>query len=103
MGDDLAAAIELRRRAEGFDVKAMLQEGEVDAAFGDATSVPVSAGPRVRLLDASIGRDVFADFYRRTGVVPVNHVLVAQRRLVEHNPALAMLLYGAFERSKQVA
>jgi 4,5-dihydroxyphthalate decarboxylase len=101
--ENRAPGIELRRLGEGERLDDLLQRGEIDAAFGDSHSAAVSAGPRVQPLAPEIGRQVFADYYAKTGMTPVNHILLMQERLLEHDPALPMLLYHTFERSKQVA
>ena len=42
-------------------------------------------------------------FFDKTGVVPANHVIVAQRRLLEQHPWLASELIKLFRDSKQCA
>ncbi len=101
--DHLAPGIELRRLAEGERLNDLLQRGEIDAAYGDSHAAAVSEGPKVRPLAPEIGRQVFIDYYAKTGMTPVNHVLLMQERLLEQDPTLPMRLYEAFERSKQVA
>ena len=57
----------------------------------------------MRRLPPEMGRQVFRDYYAKTGMTPVNHILLMQERLLEHDPALPTKLYDAFERSKHVA
>jgi 4,5-dihydroxyphthalate decarboxylase len=49
------------------------------------------------------GRAVVETFFRKTGIVPVNHVIVAQRRLLEQHADLAAELFRLFSASKQAA
>src|SRR5690348_2919068 len=70
-----------QRIAAGQDLRAMLLAGEIDAAIAlpglDAATVrPVIADP-----DAAA-----ADWYRRTGAYPVNHVLCLKTALTQQYP-----------------
>ena len=49
------------------------------------------------------GWELIRDYYRQTGFHHVNHNIIVQNRILEENPWVAMELYIAFERSKQVA
>lgn len=86
----------------GVSLNDMLTRGEIDAAFGDYSVAPVNAGPHVRkLLDHEQGRQLITDFARKTGTIPVNHVVIVQRRLLAQHPQLARVLYDGFEEAKQ--
>jgi len=81
----------------------LLQEGRIHAAFG-ALDVPLdSASGRVRRLFPDRGRAFFGDFQAAVGFLPVNHVVLVQRRIVERHPWVPDALLDAFERAKQVA
>jgi 4,5-dihydroxyphthalate decarboxylase len=102
--------------AQSFDV--MLDRGEIDIAYGFAPrhdpklfslnidrygGTPLEHNPRLKKLFADGGRAVVEAFFRKTGVVPANHVIVAQRRLLEQQPDLAAELFRLFGASKQAA
>lgn len=102
--------------AQSFDV--MLDRGEIDAAYGFAPrhdpklfklnidrygGTPLEDNPRLDKLFADGGRTVVEAFFKKTGLVPANHVIIAQRRLLEENPWLAGELYRLFSESKQAA
>ena len=102
--------------AETFDV--MLDRGELDAAYGFAPrhdpklyslnidrygGTPLEGNPRLKKLFADGGRAVIEAFFKKTGVVPANHVIVAQRRLLDEHPDLAAELFRLFSASKQNA
>lgn len=81
----------------------MLQDGRVDAAF-PAEDVPVDTGTgRVRRLFPDRGRRFFAEYAATAGHLPVNHVVLLQRRLVEAEPWVVEVLLTAFEAAKQEA
>jgi 4,5-dihydroxyphthalate decarboxylase len=102
--------------AQSFDV--MLDRGEIDIAYGFAPrhdpklfslnidrygGTPLDGNPRLKKLLDDDGRAVIEAFFRRTGIVPANHVIVAQRRLLEQHSGLAMELFRLFSESKQTA
>jgi 4,5-dihydroxyphthalate decarboxylase len=102
--------------AQSFDV--MLDRGEIDAAYGFAPrhdpklfklnidrygGTPIEGNPRLGKLFADGGRAVVEAFFKKTGLVPANHVIVAQRHLLDENPGLAGELYKVFSESKQAA
>jgi 4,5-dihydroxyphthalate decarboxylase len=97
----------------------MLDKGEIDAAYGFAPrhdprlqsihnidrygGTPLEGNPRLRKLFSDGGQSVVEAFYRKTGIVPANHVIVAQRRVLDENPWLAGELLRLFTASKQSA
>jgi 4,5-dihydroxyphthalate decarboxylase len=102
--------------AQSFDI--MLDRGEIDAAYGFAPrhdpklfklnidrygGTPLDENPRLKKLFTDGGRAVVEAFFNKTGLVPANHVIVAQRRLLDDNPWLAGELYKIFSESKQAA
>jgi len=99
-----------------FDV--MLDRGEIDAAYGFAPrhdpklfklnidrygGTPLTNNPRLKILFADGGQRVIEAFFKKTAIVPANHVIVAQRRVLGANPWLAAELYQLFSASKQMA
>lgn len=99
-----------------FDV--MLDRGDLDAAYGFEPrhdpklfklnidrygGTPLEDNPRLKRLFSDGGRSVVGAFFKKTGIVPANHVIVAQRRLLEENSWLAAELYKLFSASKQTA
>ena len=102
--------------AQTFDV--MLDKGEIDAAYGFAPrhdpklmtlnidrygGTPLEDNPRLRKMFADGGLSIVEAFHKKTGIVPANHVIVAQRRVLEQNPWLASELLRLFSESKRIA
>ena len=97
----------------------MLDCGEIDACTairpaarvtaGDPTVVdrwggtPIDGNPRLRKLLADDGKDVVFEFYRKTGCFQANHHVIVQNRILKDHPWVALELYQAFQRSKEVA
>ena len=102
--------------AQTFDV--MLDRGEIDAAYGFAPrhdpklftlnidrygGTPLDGNPRLRKLFVDGGCASVKAFFQKTGVVPANHVIVAQRRVLQANPWLGTELMRLFGESKRIA
>ena len=102
--------------SQSFDV--MLDHGEIDAAYGFAPrhdpklmtlnidrygGTPLEGNPRLRKMFADGGLSVVEAFHKKTGIVPANHLIVAQRRLLEQNPWLAQEIFRLFSESKRMA
>lgn len=86
------------RIAPGQDLKAMLLSGEIDAGIALAG------------LDATLVRTVIpgageaaAEWYRRTGAYPVNHVVCIRTALLRQHPFLGAELMRLFTEAKAAA
>ena len=84
-------------------LNAMLQAGEIDAFIGPRA--PTSFTPSNKSLGWVFENPTqeAMDFYRRTRIFPIMHLLGVRRSLAEQHPWLPMALLKAFERSKQLA
>ncbi|HZT06091.1 MAG TPA: ABC transporter substrate-binding protein [Chloroflexota bacterium] len=86
--------------AQSANWEEMLARGQLDGTMG--TRAPRAAGsdsPGVRRLFSEV-RDVEADYYRRTGIFPIMHVVAMKREIYERNRWVAKALLDAFEASK---
>ena len=73
----------------------MLAAGELDAAIS-------ARDPGGERLFAS-HRELEADYYRKTRIFPIMHVVVVRREAYERDRWIAMNLFKAFEEAKQLA
>ena len=80
------------------DLRAMLLGGEIDAEVGLADL----DAPEVRTVipDAAAAA---ADWSRRTGVRPINHVVAIKTELLQAHPWLARELYALFVQARTSA
>ena len=81
----------------GANIGKMLASGELAAAIGAG---PVDS-PDVKPLipDAAAAQSTW---YRKTGIYPINHMIVVKNSLLERDASLASRLYRAFDEAKQV-
>ncbi len=97
----------------------MLDRGEIDACTQIRASQSITAGDtavidryggtqlegnaRIRKLLPDDGKAVVYEYYQKTGFFHSNHHVIVQNRILEENPWVAMELYLAFQRSKEIA
>lgn len=87
----------------GRTLAAMLDDGEIDALFASNAPLAYLAGsPNIApLFPDHAARE--RDWYRRTGIFPMMHTVVAHRDVLEANPGLAECLYRGFLAAKDAA
>jgi 4,5-dihydroxyphthalate decarboxylase len=79
----------------GANLGKMLADGELAAAIG-AGQVD---SPDVKPLIAN-AREAEAEWYRKTGIYPINHTVVVKDSLLQTDPTLAPRIFGAFKEAK---
>ena len=86
----------------GKDESDLLESGEIDALFHATEPRGFVQG------DPNIGRlfpdykKVEQDYYRKTGVYPIMHVVAARKSLLEKDPGLAQAIFNAYSESKKM-
>ncbi|HZD19689.1 MAG TPA: ABC transporter substrate-binding protein, partial [Burkholderiales bacterium] len=78
----------------------LLDQGKIDALM--SVMLPQHLGTKVRRLIADF-RQVELAYYRKTRIFPIMHTLVLRRAVYEAQPWLAVNLYRAFLRARDVA
>ncbi len=81
----------------------MLDRGEIDALLAPRLPRPfIEGSPNVRrLFDDPWG--VEEEYYKRTGIFPIMHIMVIRQDVYEANPWVAQSLYKAFCEAKRIA
>jgi 4,5-dihydroxyphthalate decarboxylase len=83
-------------------IDAMLDRGELDAVLPALPASFTRGSPNVARLFPDF-RATEEEYFRRTGIFPIMHVVVIKREIYEKNPWLAQSLYKAFVKAKELA
>jgi 4,5-dihydroxyphthalate decarboxylase len=111
--------IELNWLTQEQTLDQMLERGDIDAAYGVKWTAraeqqslrtldrnggtPIEGNPRIRPIFADGGRQIILDYYRKTGVLPANHLVIVKTAVLEEYPWIALELFKTFQTSKEVA
>lgn len=100
---DLPANIKIEAAPEGATLNQMLMDGEIDGFIGPRWPRCYGEGhPHVgRLFRDTVS--AAEDYYRRTKIFPIMHLLGVRRELAEQHPWLPQALMKAFAEAKKVA
>lgn len=100
---DLPPDIRVEAAPAGATLSGMLADGDLDGIIGPRAPSCFERGhPHV----AWLFRDpttAASDWYRRTGIFPIMHVLGIRRELVERHPFLAAAAVKVFSQAKAIA
>ena len=100
---DLPPDVRLESVPDGATISGMLASGALDAVIGPRAPSCFRAGhPDVGYLFPD-PQKAAADWFRRTRIFPIMHLLGIRRTLAEAHPWLPYAVVKAFERSKAVA
>jgi 4,5-dihydroxyphthalate decarboxylase len=80
----------------------MLAAGELDAVIAPRAPSTMNGNGQIRRLFADY-RQVEEDYYRKTKLFPLMHVIGIRRSLVEKHPWLPVNVFAAFSRAKKLA
>jgi len=95
--------VRLDNAPEGRTLSSMLEVGEIDAFIGPRVPSGFERGhPNIGWLFPD---PVAAakDYYKRTGIFPIMHLVGVRREIVEKQPWLPAAVLKAFDRSKTIA
>jgi 4,5-dihydroxyphthalate decarboxylase len=98
----LPAGVRLDNAPEGATISEMLIKGEIDGFMAPRPPSHMAGHPNVGWLfpdPIAAGRD----YFKRTRIFPIMHLLGLRRTLAEKHPWLPAALLKAFEQSKAVA
>ena len=97
---DLPADVRMESAPEGKTISQLIDEGDIDGFIGPR---PPSGAARHNPNVGWLFPDPTAtakDYYKRTGVFPIMHVVGVRKTLAEQHPWLPGAVFKAFEQSK---
>ena len=92
----------VRTDPQGRSLSELIDRGEIDAMIGTAVPHCMRHNPRVQRLFPDY-RSVEKDYYARTGIFPIMHLVVIRKALYEAHPFVAQSLFDAFSLAKKRA
>lgn len=99
---DLPADVRLEDAPEGETISSLLAKGEIDGYVAPRPPDVAPGTPHVGwLFEDPVA--TAQDYYRRTGIFPIMHILGVRRELARQHPWLPGAIYKAFEQSKRLA
>ena len=99
----LPAGVRLDDAPEGRTISDLLDKGDIDGFIAPRPPAFIARGhPHVGWLFPDPVAAA-TDYYKRTGVFPIMHLIGVRRSLVERHPFLPAAVYKAFCRSKDIA
>ncbi|KHF38609.1 ABC transporter substrate-binding protein [Halalkalibacter okhensis] len=98
---ELPPEINIQPINEDQTLNEMLESGEIDAFIAPrAPSCFLNGSPNVtRLFTDFVSEE--EQYFRKTGIFPIMHVVAIKNEILEKNPWVAANLYQAFVKSKQ--
>lgn len=99
---DLPKDVKLENAPEGQTISAMLAAGEIDGFMAPRPPALPEGTPNVGwlFLDPEAAAK---DYFKRTGIFPIMHVVGIRKTLAEKHPWLPAAVFKAFERAKTIA
>jgi len=95
--------IKVVRIPEGKYLSDMLVNGEIDALYSALVPSAYKNRPdKVKRLFENY-RELEVEYFKKTGIFPIMHVIVMRRDVYEKNRWIARSLYKAFEEAKALA
>jgi len=86
----------------GNSISKLLADGEIDAVISSRPVDGVGSNPDIARLFPNY-REMEKDYYRRTRIFPIMHLIVIRRELHEAHPFVAQSLYDALCEAKDRA
>jgi 4,5-dihydroxyphthalate decarboxylase len=99
----LPANIDLQQVPDDKTLSAMLASGEIDAMFSARSPSCFDRGvPNIGRLFPDF-RNAEQEYFKRTGLFPIMHLIGIRKSLVEKHPWLPVNVYKAFVAAKKIA
>ena len=98
----LLKPVSIEQNTSGRSLSQLLEAGEIQAILGSGLPVALRSNPDVqRLFPDFHAREL--DYYRRTRIFPIMHLVAIRRDVYEKHPFIAASLYQAMTAAKDLA
>jgi 4,5-dihydroxyphthalate decarboxylase len=87
----------VQKASEGANLADMVASGELAAGIG----LGKIDSPDVKPLVPN-AQEAQAEWHKKTGIYPINHMIVIKNSVLQANPGVADEIYNAFKASKEV-
>ena len=98
----LLRKIAIERNESGCSLSDLLERGEIDAVVGTVLPDAIRHNPDIQRLFPNY-REVEKDYYRRTRIFPIMHLIALRRDVHEKHPFVASSLFDAMCAAKERA
>jgi 4,5-dihydroxyphthalate decarboxylase len=98
----LVKPVAIERNQSGKSLSTLLEEGSIHATIGTGLPNALGRNPDVERLFPNY-RELERDYYRRTRIFPIMHLVAIRRDVYERNPFVATSLYKALNAAKELA
>jgi 4,5-dihydroxyphthalate decarboxylase len=98
----LVRPISIEKNTSGKSLSDLIEEGAIDAIVGTVLPHAIDRNPDIVRLFPNY-REVEKDYYRRTRIFPIMHLIALRRDVYEQNPFIATSLFDAMCESKERA
>lgn len=86
----------------GKSLSQLIDEGSIDGTIGTSLPESIRTNPNIdRLFPNYV--EMEKEYYQRTGVYPIMHLIAIKKDIYERYPFVATSLYNAFVKSKEMA
>ncbi len=98
----LAKAVSIEAATSGKSLSDLIETGEIAGTIGTSLPDAMNRNPDIGRLFAD-HHEREKDYYRRTRIFPIMHLVVVRRDIYEQHPFVATSLYRAFCQAKDLA
>jgi 4,5-dihydroxyphthalate decarboxylase len=98
----LLDAVSIEDNRSGKSLSDLIAEGALDATLGTSLPAAIRSNPDIARLFPNYV-ELEKDFYRRTKIYPIMHLVAIRKQVYEKHPFVAASLYNAFCASKKIA
>jgi 4,5-dihydroxyphthalate decarboxylase len=98
----LIKPVSIEQNASGRSLSELLERGDIQAILGSGLPAALRTNPDVRRLFPDF-HAVELDYYRRTRIFPIMHLVAMRRDVYEKHPFIATSLFKAMNEAKDLA